>query len=75
MERPLNTADRSSRDWELPLSNAFPMWVVASVAGWVVIAGLLMIGTDLGENAGVASNSVRELVDFSTAAGTPAPGQ
>lgn len=66
-----DTNDKMPGDKGLSLSTALPVWVVGSVAGWVVIAALLMAGTGLVDTNEVASDpELQGIVDFETAAGS-----
>jgi hypothetical protein len=66
-----NVTDRKRQGADLSLSSAFPMWVVASMAGWAVIAILLLTGTDVADSTGVIANTdIGDLINFETAAGS-----
>ncbi len=63
------TAERR-RPKRLRLSAALPFWVVASVAGWAVVAGLFAFGVGRDDPSRLAEQeNLRTILEFAPAAG------
>jgi len=64
--------NREEGDWSL--SAAFPIWLVASVAGWVAVAGFLLATAGIDEHsAATIEGAFRELARVATAIGPLRP--
>lgn len=64
--------DQEQGNWSLP--EAVPVWLFASIAGWIAFIGLYSASADFDEHAlGAISEALCGLTNLATASGAPRP--